>query len=183
VTAMGFKLRDLTKIPTDEENIARALREIERGLDHVRKDGVWSREPTDPGLLMMLEDCVGGESWGIALSIAFTLGRVSIVGKDGAAIERAIDEKKAQCRAGANRAVQLAAERDARWRIESEEMWRECYANLAPDDPNRITVTKLAKRIRDEIAGDIQLETIKKQIGRWNKRDGIKPNTKRKAGA
>ena len=61
---MGFKLRDLTKIPTDEENIAKALREIERELDHVREDGVWSREPTDPGLFMMLEDCVVGEVLG-----------------------------------------------------------------------------------------------------------------------
>ena len=178
---MGFKLRDLTKIPTDDENIAKALREVERELDHVREDGVWSREPTDPGLFMMLEDCVGGESWGIALSIAFTLGRVSIVGKNGpAAIARAIAEKKAQCRAGKSRAVQLAAERDARWRIKGEEMWRKLYANLAPDDPNRITVEGLAVLIRDEIAGDIKRGTIERQIGKWNKRDGIKPNTKRR---
>ena len=115
------------------------------------------------------------------MNIAFTLGRVSIVGKDDpAAAARAIAERKAQCQAGNNRAAQLAEERDTRWRRESEKIWLECYANLAPDDPNRLTVAKLAERIRDNIAGDIELDTIKKQIGKWNKRDGIKPNTKRR---
>ena len=81
---------------------------------------------------------------------------------------------------GDNRAAQYAAERDTRWRIESEKMWRERYANLAPDDPNRITAEDLAVLIQDDIAGDIRLGTIEKQIGKWNKRDGIKPNAKRR---
>jgi hypothetical protein len=80
---------------------------------------------------------------------------------------------------GDNRAAQYAAERDARWRIKGEKMWRQRYANLAPDDPNRITATGLAACIQDDIAGDIELDTIKKQIGKWNKRDGIKPNKNR----
>jgi hypothetical protein len=79
------------------------------------------------------------------------------------------------------RGAKYAADRDARWRIKGEKMWRERYANLAADDPNRITVEDLAVLIQDDIAGDIRLGTIEKQIGKWNKRDGIKPNKKRRS--
>jgi hypothetical protein len=178
--AMGFEY-DVTNVPTDEERIATALREIGDGLKHVRGDPVWSRERTAPGMLMLLEDCVNSEYWGIALSIAFTLGRASIVGKvDPAAAARAIAEKEAQCRAGADRAEEIRDEADTRWRREGEKIWRERYANLAPDDPDRITVEDLAVLIQDDVAAGIKLETIQKQIGKWNKRDGIKRNAKRR---
>jgi hypothetical protein len=178
---MGFKY-DVTNVPTDEERIAEALSEIERGLKHIRGDPVWSREPTDPGMLMLLEDCVNSEYWGIALSIAFTLGRASIVGKvDPAAAARAIAAKEAQRRAGGDRAEQIMDEADTRWRRKGEKIWRERYANLAPDDPDRITVEDLAVLIQDDTVGDIDLDTIKKQISQWNKRDGIKPNVRRRS--
>ena len=82
---------------------------------------------------------------------------------------------------GDKRSDQVRADADNRWRRAGEEIWRELYANLAPDDPNRITVEDLAQDIQDEVAGGIKPNTIKKQIGKWNKRDGIKPNAKRRS--
>ncbi len=177
---MGFKY-DVTNVPTDEERMAQALSEIEGGLRHVRGDPVWSRESTDPGMLMLLEDCVASEYWGLALNIAFDLGRASIVGRvDPDAAARAIAEKAAQRLAGDDRAKKISEAADIRWRREGEEVWRVRYANLAPDDPNRITVEELAKAIQDEVAGSIKIPTILKQITKWNKRDGIKRNAKRR---
>jgi hypothetical protein len=82
---------------------------------------------------------------------------------------------------GDDRGAHLAAEADVRWRSEGEKIWLERYAHLAPNDPNRITVEGLAVLLQDDIAGGIKLDTIKKQIGKWNKRDGIKPNKKRRS--
>jgi hypothetical protein len=73
-----------------------------------------------------------------------------------------------------------AVKADARWRRAGEKMWREVYADLTPDDPNRITVEDLATAIQDEVAGSVKLGTVLKQIGAWNKRDGVKKNEKRR---
>jgi len=179
---MGYKY-DATNVPTDEERIAEALSEIECELDHVRGDPA-RREPTDPGILTLLEDCVSSEYWGLALSIAFALGRASIVGYvDPAAAARAIDELKAQRRVGEDRGRKVSDEADDKWRREAEKIWRERYANVAPDDPRRIRVEDLVSTIQNDVAGaaDLESDTIKKQISEWNARDGIKPIVRRRS--
>jgi hypothetical protein len=82
---------------------------------------------------------------------------------------------------GDARGAHLAADSDRRWRREGGKIWRERYADLAPDDPNRVTVEDLAILIQDDIAGVIKFGTIVKQIGKWNKREGIEPNKKRRS--
>jgi hypothetical protein len=78
---MGFDLGDLTNIPTDEELIAQTLGKIEGELKHVDDPNVWSRDDESPGLLMLLEDCIASEYYGIALSIAFDLGIAAVLDK------------------------------------------------------------------------------------------------------
>jgi hypothetical protein len=40
---------------------------------------------------------------------------------------------------------------------------------------------ELAILIRDDVAGGIKPATIEKEIAKWNKREGIKPNKKRRS--
>jgi hypothetical protein len=115
---------------------------------------------------------------GYALDYMANLGRID--GEYGPSCELR-DDAAFRKKGGDERSARYAAERDARWRNEGEKIWQERYADLPPDDPNRITVEKLAQDIQGEVAGDIKLDTIKRQIGKWNKRDGVKPNAKRRS--
>jgi hypothetical protein len=116
-------------------------------------------------------------------TIGYALGRMATFarGESESGRERLLARYQAIPKLnGVKRGEQLAEVADIRWRLEGEKIWRDRYADLAPDDPNRITVEDLAVLIQDDVAGDIKFGTIEKQIGKWNKRDGIKPNAKRR---
>jgi hypothetical protein len=119
---MGFDLGDLTKIPGDEERIAQALSKIERGLKHVDGSAVWGRDNESPGLLMLLEDCVASEHYGIALSVAFDLGRYA-AGEKVSVTER-------QRLAGLATAARNKANADA-WQLPGKRIWWEVRGQLA----------------------------------------------------
>lgn len=140
---MGFKLPDLTKIPSDEERITQALNEIEGDLEHVDDPHVWSWEGENPGLLMLLRDCVASGYYGIALSVAFALGKAAVVGNaDPAALSNLRAAAEARRQGARNSRVEPS---------KRAKEWKAVARRTMDADSGRSTDEKITKDICAEL--------------------------------
>jgi hypothetical protein len=134
---MGFDLGDLTKIPSDEERIAQALSKIEGELKHVDGPDVWSRDDQSPGMLMLLRDCAtSAHGVGLALEMAFELGKAAVLGKsDPAALPKFRAAEQAR-RRGALESRKGLIERSKEWKTVARQM---VDANVGRSTDEKIT--------------------------------------------
>jgi hypothetical protein len=122
---MGFKLRDLTKIPVDGETcMAEELARIEEELKHVDDPGVWYRDDGGPdgepdGMFWELRWRASIDPTlhtAAAVGIAFELGKASIAGTVDSAVVSKWRAYKDAWRRGAQNGTTTRQANAAEWR-------------------------------------------------------------------
>jgi hypothetical protein len=170
---MGFKF-DVTNMPTDEERVAEALDEIEEGVKHVGDPEVWRWAEESPGMLMLLRDCAtSAHGIGIALEIAFELGKVSVVRKaDPAAWAKFVAGMDARARGrerGTRNGVKTNQSKAAAWHAPVHAIWLEKRGSRP--ETRKWNQDRVVQEIRKKLA-DVKLpsddRTIEKQIAKWD---------------
>jgi hypothetical protein len=158
VTAMGFKLPDLTKFPIDGETcMAKELVSIEEELKHIDDPNVWHRDDGGPngepdGLFWELRWRASIDPTyhtADAVGLAFELGKAAASGKiDQAAVQRF------HAKANAQRSAEVRKAKAKAWGAMLEIIVREERGGPGGDRVKQVAIKRLAWERMEKLIGD-----------------------------
>ena len=162
MASLGFNTADL---PTGAEMLADSLAKIDGAMRANTDPAIRGSDPTDPGLLLLLDQAVdlAGEpnaGLAIAISVAFELGRCASGKVDHSEVARL-----GGLIAGARR-------KDAAnhaWRDAAKAIWRETRGAFLKDDPRRKSQVAVAEIVAAEVPNAPDRDRIVKTIRDWDR--------------
>jgi hypothetical protein len=163
---LAFELK-LVSIDGDE-CMAKALAEVERGLQHVNDPDVWRRDggPDGPtGLLWELRRYAAAYppsyEAATAIEIAFELGKAATSGK--------VDPTARQRLGGRLRGAERRNEADRVWRDDAKRIWRDTRGSRTKGDPLRKSQSIVADIICAEVPNAPDHDRVVKTLRAWDR--------------